>query len=188
MRLFLGLALFLFCVTVLSAQENLEGISNTASVEKSLFGVQTGLLGVWGFHEARLGNKLALRSELGLGLNLFSFKSDFAIFPMVVLEPRYYYNLDKRAGKQKSISKNSGNYITLSVAYAPDLFYITNNDSRTNYLPELFIAPTWGIRRHIGNNFNYEAGIGAGYVHYHNKLPSDTNFGINVHLRIGYTF
>src|SRR5690554_1852334 len=36
-----------------------------ASVEKSVLGIQTGLLGIWAFHEAKLSNKWALRTELG---------------------------------------------------------------------------------------------------------------------------
>ena len=36
------------------------------SVEKSVFGIQTGL-GIWVHNESRMSNKIALRSELGLG-------------------------------------------------------------------------------------------------------------------------
>ncbi|HEX3166783.1 MAG TPA: hypothetical protein VHQ93_11035 [Chitinophagaceae bacterium] len=36
-----------------------------ASVEKSVFGIQTGFLGIWAHNESRLSNRIALRSEIG---------------------------------------------------------------------------------------------------------------------------
>ncbi len=35
------------------------------SVEKSTYGIQTGLLGVWIHNEFRLSNEISLRSEVG---------------------------------------------------------------------------------------------------------------------------
>ncbi len=39
--------------------------SQTASVEKSTFGIQTGFIGIWAHNESKLSNQIALRSELG---------------------------------------------------------------------------------------------------------------------------
>ena len=39
--------------------------AQNSSVEKSVFGIQTGFLGIWGHNESRLSNKIALRSEIG---------------------------------------------------------------------------------------------------------------------------
>ncbi|WP_344714740.1 hypothetical protein [Winogradskyella damuponensis] len=35
------------------------------SVEKSIFGLQTGVLGIWAYNEAKLSNTIALRTEHG---------------------------------------------------------------------------------------------------------------------------
>ena len=42
-----------------------------ASVEKSTYGIQTGLLGIWAHNELKLSNQIALRSELGLDTGIF---------------------------------------------------------------------------------------------------------------------
>ena len=52
-------------------------IAQNVSVEKSTFGIQTGVLGLWAYNETRLSNTIALRTELGF---------DFGIFIGVVLE------------------------------------------------------------------------------------------------------
>tara|TARA_B100001057_G_C22486133_1_gene808360 strand:+ start:266 stop:460 length:195 start_codon:yes stop_codon:yes gene_type:complete len=40
--------------------------SQDASVEKSTFGMQTGVLGVWAYKETKLSNQIALRTEIGM--------------------------------------------------------------------------------------------------------------------------
>jgi len=103
--------------------------SQQATVEKSIFGAQTGFLGVWKNHEARLAPKFALRSEIGLeaGYAGGSFQNDIFFFaPTLKLEPRYYYNLQKRLNKGKSIAKNSGNFLAINMVYTPDWFVISS--------------------------------------------------------------
>lgn len=39
--------------------------SQNASVEKSVFCIQTGFLGIWLHNETKLTNQIALRSEIG---------------------------------------------------------------------------------------------------------------------------
>mgnify|MGYP003668620850 CR=1 FL=1 len=46
--------------------------TQSASVEKSVFSIQTGFLGLWVNHEAKLTNKIALRTELGLDAGIFA--------------------------------------------------------------------------------------------------------------------
>jgi hypothetical protein len=59
-------------------------------------------------------------------------------------------------------------------------------------IPDVSIIPTWGIRRNIGNHFNYETGIGVGYVRYFYKSQgfgeNEGEAAVNLHLRIGYRF
>ena len=83
--------------------------SQNASVEKSTFGIQTGVLGVWVYNEARLTNKLALRTELGFDFGIWEttyyddYDSPFILTPVIVVEPRFYYNLKKRLENSKRI-------------------------------------------------------------------------------------
>lgn len=50
----------------------------------------------------------------------------------------------------------------------------------------------WGIRRNLGNHFNYETGIGLGYRYIFAKsagfLENKSEAALNLHLRLGYRF
>lgn len=169
------------------------GHSQNASVEKSVYGIQTGFLGIWVHNEAKLSNQIALRTEVGLDTGIYG--SDviegFLLSPTITLEPRWYYNLNKRENKSRRTDGNSGNFIAIKTTYHPDLFVISN-EQNINFISDISIVPTWGIRRNIGNHFNYETGIGVGYLHYFNKdnvvLINEPDVAVNLHLRIGYRF
>ncbi|MDZ4148260.1 MAG: hypothetical protein U1C58_08255 [Flavobacteriaceae bacterium] len=181
------LSIALFSLSYLS-------FSQQATVEKSIFGAQTGFLGVWINHEARLSPKFALRSEIGLeaGYAGGSFQNDIFFFaPTLKLEPRYYYNLQKRSDKGKNIAKNSGNFLAINTVYTPDWFVISS-ESNLRVVETLSIIPKWGIRRVVGEHFTYEAGIGIGYQYSNYKQlgfsQNESDVNGDLHLRIGYTF
>jgi hypothetical protein len=165
------------------------------SVEKSTYGIQTGFLGIWAHNESRLSNQIALRSELGLDTGIFGSDvndiNGFLLVPAITLEPRWYYNLNKRQNKSKRIDGNSGNFISIKTTFHPDWFVISNEDN-INFISDISIIPTWGIRRNIGNHFNYETGFGIGYVHYFEEdnviLLDESGVAVNLYLRIGYRF
>ncbi len=170
--------------------------SQTASVEPSVYGVQAGLLGFWAHNETKLSNSIALRTELGLdggiiGRSFFYDNTQFFFTPVLTLEPRFYYNLNKRVRKSRKISNNSGNFISVKTSYNPDWFIISDFDNRF-VVPQVSIIPTWGIRRTIGNHFSYETGIGLGYVYYFAKSvgfrENEGEAAANLHLRLGYNF
>ena len=178
--------------------------SQDASVEKSTFGIQTGGLGIWAHHEAKLSNQIALRSEIGLDIGFlggsiyseilggsFYPEKGYIMTPVIRLEPRWYYNLNKRVSKSRDISGNSGNFLTLQTSYSPNWFVITNHDN-LKVADQISIIPTWGIKRNIGNHFTYETGIGVGYRYIFAKsIGYSENKGeaaLNLHLRIGYRF
>ncbi|WP_159022411.1 hypothetical protein [Formosa sp. L2A11] len=172
------------------------GHTQTTTVEESIFGAQTGFLGIYANHELRLTNRIALRSEIGLDAGFWgSDVNDFngyLLTPILAIEPRWYYNINKRATKNKSTTNNTGNFISIRTSYHPDWFTITNAEN-LNFIGDFTIIPTWGIRRHIGNHFNYETGIGLGYGRYI-TTKEDYYYGdknllvLNIHLRIGYSF
>ena len=160
--------------------------AQNVSVEKSVFGIQTGFLGIWGHNESRLSNKIALRSEVGLDAGIlftdFYGSSGFLLAPVLTLEPRFYYNLNKRNSKSKDIKNNSGNFISLKTSYHPDWFVIS--DITEHITSDISFIPTWGIRRNIGTHFNYETGVGIGLRFFSNVSEAVAN----LHLRIGYVF
>ncbi len=162
-----------------------------ASVEKSVFGIQTSLFGIWAHNESKLTNQIALRSEIGLTSTIwagnFYDKIGFFITPVILVEPRWYYNLNKRVSKSKRVDGNSGNFISLTTTYHPDWFVISNYDN-LNIVNNVSIIPTWGIRRNIGKHFNYETGIGLGYRYIFDNQENKSDAVLNLHLRIGYRF
>ena len=186
-HLYLILSVILFPVTT-EAQNN-------ASVEKSINGVQTGFLGVWIHNETRLSNSIALRSEIGLDTGLFGgdyYKNvNFILFPTLNLEPRFYYNLNKRFNNDQSILKNSGNFLSVKLNYTPNAFVISSIES-VSIAENFSLIPKWGIKRTVGNHFTYELGIGIGFRKYFLKqygfTSNKTETALDLHLRVGYTF
>jgi len=169
--------------------------SQNASVENSVSGIQVGLLGLWYHNEIKLTNLIALRAEIGLDAGLYGSSINdidgFLLAPVLRLEPRWYYNLNKRERKSKRIDGNTGNFFSLNISYHPDIFTISEEDN-INLISDISFIPTWGIRRSIGEHFNFETGIGIGYIRYLENpsfFDNDRNdVGVNLHLRIGYRF
>lgn len=166
-----------------------------ASVEKSTYGIQTGILGIWAHREVKLSNEIALRAELGLDAGIWggSFypKTGYLMTPVLTIEPRWYYNLEKRQSKSKNISGNSGNFLTIQTSYHPNWFTISNYDN-VKIVNQVSIIPTWGIKRNVGQHFTYETGIGLGYRYYFAKsegyVKNESSGALNLHLRVGYRF
>ena len=173
-------------ITLLFASLSIFCNAQNANVEKSVFGIQTGFLGIWIHNESRLSNTIALRSELGLDAGImftdFEGRSGFLLAPVLTLEPRFYYNLNKRNSKSKDITNNSGNFISVKTSYHPDWFVIS--DITDHITSDISFIPTWGIRRNIGIHFNYETGVGIGYRFFSNG----SEVVGNLHFRIGYVF
>jgi len=164
------------------------------SVEKSVFGIQTGLIGVWAHNEFRMSDKFAFRTEIGLdaGITEGSYynNSEFFLSPLIAVEPRWYYNLNKRKSKEKRIDGNSGNFLSLRINYHPNWFIISNPD--LNIVGDISVIPSWGLRRNLGQHFNFETGAGIGYVYYFAKnagfAENEGEVGINILFKIGYKF
>ncbi|MDT0689071.1 hypothetical protein RM549_04695 [Salegentibacter sp. F188] len=169
--------------------------SQNASVEQSTYGIQTGVLGIWFHNETKLCDQIALRSELGLDSGIFGGMFydgvGFLMAPVITLEPRWYYNLNKRISKSRNIEGNSGNFVSLKTSYNPDWFVISNYDN-INVINQVSVIPTWGIKRNLGRHFTYEAGFGVGYRYTFAKsagyLENEGEAAVNLHLRIGYRF
>ena len=177
---FLGIATFSF--------------AQNSTIEKSISGVQIGLLGTEIYNEIRVSNKIALRSQFGLNAVIFGGsiykKTGFILYPELSIESKWYYNLDKRVKKNKNIKNNGANFYSLNIKYSPNWFVISNYDNIEVY-NTLSLIPTWGFRRNFSKNFNYEFRIGLGYgVSYRDSEYLENVKGAIVDLgfKIGYDF
>ncbi len=181
--------ILIFCGITLIAK------SQTASVEKSTYGIQTGFLGIWAHNETKLTNSIALRTEIGFDSGIwggdFYDGTGFLMTPVITLEPRLYYNLNKRVKKSRRIDGNGGNFISLKTSYHPDWFVISNTEN-VSIISDISFIPTWGIRRNVGKHFTYETGIGIGYRYIFAKQAgfseNESEIAVNLHLRLGYRF
>lgn len=177
------------------------GFSQKASVEKSIYGVELGLLDFSFHNETRLQRTIALRSEIGFNKLYSTIKSynpavkdktvSF-ISPYISLEPRWYFGIDRRAKLGRNIVKNSSNYISLKTLYISANTPIVNT-SDINFKPLIIVVPEFGIRRNFLKHFNYEFSGGLGYMYSisncnkGNKCNRQDSF-LDLNTRIGYVF
>ncbi|MCD6092023.1 MAG: hypothetical protein J7J72_11040 [Bacteroidales bacterium] len=167
--------------------------SQSISVEKSSYGIQSGILGIWVHNESHISNSIALRTELGMDVGFwagtFYPKTGYLFSPVITLEPRWYYNLKKRHSKSKNIFGNSGNFLTIKSSFHPNWLVISNYDN-VEIVNQISFIPTWGIKRNLGKHFTYETGIGIGYRYFFAKsagyYKNEGEAALNLHLRIGY--
>lgn len=168
-------------LTIILCLLTLFSFSQENNVKKNTNGIQIGLYGLWAYNEVKIVNNTVLRSEIGTDLGFG--KNFFIANPTIAIEPKWYYNINKRHRNNKNITNNSANFISLQTKYYFD--NITNRDSYNRYNQDKILKSTitWGIRRNISNTFNYEAGIGIGGLRDFGEGIND--IAINVHLRIG---
>lgn len=164
-----------------------------AGVDRSVWGAQTGFWGIWGHYELRLTNTIALRTEAGLDLALaggaFYQQTMVALIPTLALEPRWYYNLNRRSVRNKRVTGNCGNFFTVRILHLPDWFVISNVKD-VSASGSFAVVPTWGIRRPLGRNWIYELGMGLFYDY---PLPRNQpvradQLALAPYIRIGYWF
>ena len=186
---------YIIILTLLMLSAKAWSQDNAAKVEQATAGVQTGFLGLWVYQESQMADAIALRVEFGMEAGFWGNSrmgyTGYLIRPALIAEPRWYYNLEKRLKKEKVIAYNSADFLSLKINYQPDWFRISNDD-QVRTITNISFIPTWGIRRMIGNHFNFEAGAGLGYTYiFANRAGFSANYGgtvLNLHLRIGYCF
>ena len=180
-----------FLIAVIMAMLSTTIEAQNRTVEKSIFGVQLGIIELDFYNEARLADKVALRSEISLYSGIWGGtwypSTGYVIFPTIMLQPKYYYNIEKRAINGKNTKNNSANYFGLKIRFTPDLFVISNYDDVFMYNQIQFV-PTYGIRRNFGKKFNYEFNAGLGYG---TTMGYDYNTAgavLDIGIKIGYDF
>lgn len=133
----------LFIVFLISNFTQSQNTNN--NLEKSIFNLQTGVLGTWLNNEIKILPNFVLRSEIGLDAGLFT--RDFSnsntttfLTPVINFEPRWYYNINKRSKNNKTVKNNSANFFTTSISYHPDWFVISSNEN-LNVYNQLSVIP-----------------------------------------------
>ncbi|MFN4761568.1 hypothetical protein ACKGJN_00430 [Gillisia sp. Q332] len=150
--LLLGFGLFSFSI---NAQDQ-------ASVENGLLSVNILTPGLEYEYGLTNTTTLDLRAGTGLAYRKNSYIGEgFGIYPILNVQYRYYYNLQKRLEKEKDIGNNSANYIALSGAVQFGKPIIGDLEYNEDYFG--VIGPVWGLQRYYGIGFKLDLNLGAGY-------------------------
>jgi len=93
----------------------------------------------------------------------------YDLSPKLTIQQLWFYNREKRSEKGRSISGNSGNFISLRL-YSRGPSASSNFTRKTDI--EFAVGPTWGLQRKYGQNFSLFFDIGPVYY-----LDIDGNHG-----------
>jgi hypothetical protein len=77
----------------------------------------------------------------------------------VIVNPKYYYNRNKRQARGKSTALNSGNYIGLGIKYTS-----RGIGESTDVWDALLFNLHWGMQRAIGQRWTFNTHAGVGYA------------------------
>lgn len=180
--------LLMMCGCLTQAQE-IE--PKTASVENALFAAEVGLVGFWANTEMKMAKHWALRTEIGAESFTVTYRNhdrETVLASVVSVEPKWYYNLDKRAKNGKKTEGNSGNAFSVKINYNPRFILIGDGDvPKPNHLA---VLPKWSLRRQYGKHFTLETGVGIGPIFYlgDDNLYKHAETFFDGMFRIGYTF
>jgi hypothetical protein len=144
----------LLSLSSINAQERITTV-------KSQFKINVLFLGF--VYEHGLSTKNTLYSELssGYGYTSNGFGKTFTFYPTINEQFRHYYNLEKRAKKEKVTAHNSGGFVAVEALY--NFRSISTNDNFRSANSSITIAPVWGFQRTYKGNFNLDLNMGIGY-------------------------
>ena len=164
------LLLILLTTTITYAQKNNNGSEN-------IFGIKIGLIGGWLNYEKSLSEKITLNTEFGYEggfLKGTDSKIDYVFTSTFSIEPRYYYNFEKRKEKGKKTNNNSANYFSTEILYVSDLLSSTNRNNLT-INTSFGLIPKYGLRRVLSKKLNFEFAFGLGYSWGENNINGITS-------------
>lgn len=134
---------------------------------KSLTKLDLGFGGVGFSYEPRLSNKMTidLSAGVGGGYSVSEDRVDYRwdlLQPSIyfIVNPKLYYNRQRRINKGKSVLNNSGNYFGLRIKYTTESISSGNYYARDAALVNLH----WGMQRAVGKKWIFNAHAGLGYA------------------------
>lgn len=171
------------------------GISQEPTPQKSIGGLQLGMFnrsgGILYYHEQKMNKDFFLRAEVGILTGYV--KKNLTLGAGFSIQPRWYYNTEKRQALGKKTAGNSANFLGLNTFFTlPNNLYLQKDqESRffaDDYNKALRFSADWGIRRRPHKSFNWELGAGLGYAYYFIPELRENNppLFINLNLRVGF--
>lgn len=163
------LIILVLCSSLLFSQEN---------VSKDLvdnFGVNLGLISAGINYEKAIAKDLSVNAILQYDGGFYSRlggDTQYIFASTISLEPRYYYNRQRRLNRRKNISNNVGNYIAGDLSFGPVLGTISSDDE-ARALDSYIVGVKYGLRRKVIGNLNFELAFGVGKL-FSNNYKSET--------------
>ena len=160
-------------------------------LEKNIAGLNIDFIGLHLSYETRIKDKISVRSEAGLNYSI-QYGYEFML-PFISVQPRWYYNLDKRGklnkrgkrgAKSKNTRGNSGNFIALYTIYFPASSLLEKNIQSNHSFGFL---PAWGIRRQFWEKFSFEFILGY-FIGGENTDSNALERFYPIKLSVGYNF
>lgn len=105
----------------------------------------------------------------------------YIISPFADIQQKWFYNLNKRTGKDLNIENNSGNFISIRLFTRGKS--IAKNVIRTSDY-DFAIGPTWGIQRKYGKNFHLLFDVGPQY--YFDTKGNGNIWPLMLQLNLGF--
>ncbi|MDR3286412.1 MAG: hypothetical protein LBT27_03100 [Prevotellaceae bacterium] len=189
MKNIITLLLLCACFQQVQAQNDDAAFEKSMVKTESTHIVDVGWVGVGYTYEYAFAEHYTISGGAGITGYAGYTSSDFfgnywtyAFHPYVSIEPRYYYNLQKRVRKGKSIDGNTGSFLAVQGSY---IFKPIKKHNVYGSVSTFAVAPYWGLRRIWWNHllFEFRAGLAFGFNNY-----NDSNVGITLGIRLGYKF
>jgi len=170
----LVIAFTCFCTFNLTAQEKPSALvkGEAASVSDNLVKVEIGNPSALGLSfEKKIDQQISIYSSLGFqfyagggSTAALRYGADpyYVFTPQLIVEPRFYHNLSKRAAMDKNVSYNAANYVALSSRVYHDSFYFSNSDKIPEGAAVLDVMLSYGLQRSFLKRLNLDMAIQPG--------------------------
>lgn len=142
---------------------------------ESLHSIKLGIDGLQYSYEQTLGKQFTLNFEVGGSVGFSSEKVFFT--PTLQIEPRLYYNVDKRFQEGRFSNNSAGFFCLTSGIYLNSIF---DKEEESSF----FIVPKWGFRSSLSDHFIFEMMLGGGIL----LNDKGAKFLPGINLRLGYVF
>ncbi|KAB1065696.1 hypothetical protein [Salibacter halophilus] len=175
---------------------------NPFIVENHSFGLKTGWMrylnyGVSGFCEFSLANRWTLYNEIYLSYDTyFPFRKDFNKLPLtpgINIEPRWYFNIQKRSNKDKWTANNASNFLSFRLNYHHRNGIMTpfheDNVLYSGNSYEFNALLMFGMRRNLTKHIFFEGNVGLGIQYVKEKgvsFPVQESITPNVQLDLRF--
>jgi hypothetical protein len=153
MKNFLTIALF-FCVMLIQAQES-------QKLQDNQFKINILSPGFTYEKGVSASNSINLDANVSIGYSTqANSNSNFVAGPYIRSQFRHYYNLKKRALKEKNTTGNSGNFIAANASY---YFKPFDQPNLVSVYDGVTLGATWGFQRTFKRGLNINLNTGVGY-------------------------